>query len=135
MIGRVLDSSALLAWGRRSSPYVDATIFARVQHSGYVVPIVTTAAALTVALAQLPPKAVPVLEALLGMEVTVVDNLTPGSAPGVAEVLRAAGPAAAELLVLATVVQAALWRGLPILTAVDSQLRALDPGVEIDLIP
>ncbi|MCF6472469.1 hypothetical protein FAF44_29345 [Nonomuraea sp. MG754425] len=136
MIGRVLDSSALIAWGSRSSPYVDAVIFSRTEHHGYVVPVVTTAAALTVALAQLPGKAAPVVEALLAMEICVVDELTPGSAPAVAEVLREAGPYAAELgVTAATIVQAAGRRSLPVVTSNPYPLTSLRPDLEIDLIP
>ncbi|MEV5554966.1 hypothetical protein AB0L44_15060 [Nonomuraea wenchangensis] len=135
MIGRVLDSSALIAWGRRSSPYVDAVIFARAEHHGYVVPVVTTAAALTAALAQLPDKAVPIVEALLRMEICVVDTLTPDSAPAVAEVLREARWYAAEQVTAATVVHAARRRALPVVTNNRNPLQALWPEVEIDLIP
>ncbi|MER5322340.1 hypothetical protein [Streptosporangium roseum] len=135
MIGRVLDSSALVLWSRRSSPFVDAVIFARAQHGGYVVPVVTTAAALTAALAQLPDKAVPVLDALLGMEISVVDDLTPGSAPAVAAILQAAGPYAAEQLTAASIVHAAKRRGLPVVTSNPFPLQALAADVEIDLIP
>ncbi|GHE31708.1 hypothetical protein GCM10017673_38080 [Streptosporangium violaceochromogenes] len=135
MIGRVLDSSTLLAWSLRTSPYVDAVIFSRAQHSGYVVPLVTTTPALTAALAQLPDRAVPVLHALLGMEITIVEDLTPSTAPDVATVLRTAGPYAAEQLTAASIVHAARRRGLPIVTGNPFPLTALDPGAEIDPIP
>ncbi|MEU9837111.1 hypothetical protein AB0D67_36705 [Streptosporangium sp. NPDC048047] len=135
MIGRILDSSALTGWARRTSPFVDAVVWSRAGHSGYVVPIVTTAPALTAALAQLPDEAVPILDALLGMEIVVVEHLTPGSAPGVAAVLKAAGPYAAEQLTAASLVHAARRRGLPVVTANPFPLTALDPDVEIDLIP
>ncbi|MEU6721772.1 hypothetical protein ABZ897_60940 [Nonomuraea sp. NPDC046802] len=49
----MLDVSALIAWARRQSAYVDATVWMRVEHRGYVVPLVTTSAALTAALASL----------------------------------------------------------------------------------
>ncbi|WP_433542104.1 hypothetical protein ACQP10_38100 (plasmid) [Streptosporangium sandarakinum] len=135
MIGRVLDSSALTAWARRTSPFVDAVVWSRAEHSGYVVPIVTTAPALTAALAQLPDEAVPILDALLGMEIAVVEHLTPGSAPGVAAVLKKAGPYAPEQLTAASLVHAARRRGLPVVTANPFPLTALDPDVEIDPIP
>ncbi|WP_327591281.1 hypothetical protein OHA25_60115 (plasmid) [Nonomuraea sp. NBC_00507] len=136
MQGRVLDTSALIAWGKRSSAYVDATVWMRTEHRDYVVPIITTAAALTAALAQLPSSAAPVIDVLLGMDgTTLVDNLTPGSAPGVAEVLRNAGPYAAEQVTAATVVQAARRRSLPVVTSNPFPLQALWPEIEIDLIP
>ncbi|WP_440106802.1 hypothetical protein [Streptosporangium sp. H16] len=135
MIGRVLDTSALLAWSRRTSPYVDATVWSRAQHSGYVVPVVTSAPALTAALAQLPHQDVPVLDALLGMEISIVDDLTPGSASGVAAILQTAGPYAAEQLTAASIVHTAQRRGLPVITSNPFPLRALAADVEIDLIP
>ncbi|MFI6485102.1 hypothetical protein ACIBH1_44830 [Nonomuraea sp. NPDC050663] len=101
-----------------------------------MVPIVTTAPALTAAIAQLPNKAIPLLEMLLGMnDVMIVDSLTPGSAPGVAEALREAGPFAAEQVTAASIVHAARRRGLPVLTSNPYPLAQLWPGIEIDLIP
>jgi hypothetical protein len=135
VIGRVLDSSALIAWGRRSSPYVDAVIFSRAGHQGYIVPVVTTAAALTVALAQLPDQAVTTVEALLGMEISLVDDLTPGTATAVAETLRLSGFHAAEHVTAATVVQAARHRSLPVVTSNPHPLTTLWPDIAIDLIP
>lgn len=136
VLGRVLDSSALTAWSLRSSAYLDAVVWSRAEHRGYVVPLITTAAALTAAIAQLPDKAVPVLDALIGMDITIVDSLTVGSAPAVAEILRAVAPyAAAQALTAASVAHAARRRGLPIVTADPVPLRALWPGAEIDQIP
>ncbi|MFI6456819.1 hypothetical protein ACIBF6_35330 [Streptosporangium amethystogenes] len=135
MIGRVLDTSALLTWSLRTSPFVDAVVWSRAQHSGYIVPLVITAPSLTAALAQLPGQAVPVLQALLGMEISVIEDLTPGSAPDVAAILRTAGPYAAEQLTAASVVHTARRRGLPVITSNPFPLRALAAEVEIDLIP
>ncbi|MBG0818726.1 hypothetical protein [Planomonospora sp. ID82291] len=139
MIGRVLDSSSLVHWARRSSPYVSAVIFSRAEHEGYIVPVVTTAPAVTAALAQIPDAAVAVLDALVRMEICVVDDLTPGSAPGVAEVLRAAGPYAAEQLTAASVVHAARRRDIPVVTSNPHPLVTLADRMgielEIDLIP
>lgn len=135
MIGRVLDTSALLAWGRRTSPYVDAVVWSRAQHSGYVVPVVTTAPALAAALAQLPAPAVPLLDVLLNLEISVVDDLTPASAPAVAEVLHTAGPYAAEQVTAASVVYAAKRRGLAVVTSSPFPLQALWPDIVIDPIP
>ncbi|MGW0485769.1 hypothetical protein [Nonomuraea sp. NPDC003214] len=135
MIGRVLDSSALIAWSRRTSPFVDATIWARAEHRDYIVPLVTTAPAVTAALAQLPKQAVTVLDALLAMDVTVVDSLTPGNAPAVAELLAPVAAYAEQGITAASVVHAARRRGLPVVTANPIPLAALWDGVEIDLIP
>ncbi|TDD21607.1 hypothetical protein [Nonomuraea diastatica] len=75
------------------------------------------------------------IDVLLGMEgTTFVDSLTLGSAPGVAEVLREAGPYAPEQVTAATVVQAARRRSLPVVTSNPIPLRALWPDVPIDLI-
>ncbi|HEX4814895.1 MAG TPA: hypothetical protein VFV66_19310 [Nonomuraea sp.] len=135
MIGRVLDSSALIAWGRRSSPYVDAVIFSRAEHQGYIVPVVTTAAALAVALAQLPGTSVATVETLLSMEISLVDDLTPDTAAAVAETLRRAGSQAAEHVTAATVVRAARHRSLPVVTSNPHPLTVLWSDVAIDLIP
>ncbi|MEU6722011.1 hypothetical protein ABZ897_62165 [Nonomuraea sp. NPDC046802] len=78
----------------------------------------------------------PVLDVLLGMEgTTLVDDLTPGTAPGVAEILQRVGPDAAEWVTTATVVQAARLRRIPVVTSNRFPLTALWPEVEIDLIP
>ncbi|WTL69734.1 hypothetical protein OG339_48725 (plasmid) [Streptosporangium sp. NBC_01495] len=98
--------------------------------------LVIPAAALTEALAQLPDEAVQVLDVLLGLEVVVVDDLTTGSAPAVAEILKVAGPRAAEVLTAASAVQSARRRGgIPILTRDRFTLTALAPDAELDLIP
>ncbi|GAA0917407.1 hypothetical protein [Nonomuraea longicatena] len=136
MIGRVLDSSALVAWGRRCSPYVEASVWSRVGHTEYVVPIVVTAPALAAALAQLPADTAPVLGALLRMEdVTLVDDLTSHTAPDVAEALRSAAPFTAEHVTAASVVHAARRRCLPVLTFDPAPLLALWPGIEVEVIP
>ncbi|MGP3956392.1 hypothetical protein ACTWPT_10380 [Nonomuraea sp. 3N208] len=80
-------------------------------------PVVITAAALTAALAQLPDKAVAIVEALLNMEISLVDDATTSSAPAVAEMLRPAGLYAAEQVTAATVVRAANRRSLPVVTS------------------
>ncbi|HEX4816573.1 MAG TPA: hypothetical protein VFV66_27850 [Nonomuraea sp.] len=99
-------------------------------------PVVTTAAALTAALGQLPAPAVPVLEVLLGMDgTTLVDDLTSGSAPAEAELLHHVAPYTEQAVTAATVVHAARRRGLPIVTANPVPLVHLWPQVEIDLIP
>ncbi|MEW9555330.1 hypothetical protein [Nonomuraea sp. NPDC050783] len=108
----------------------------RAEHAEYVVPVITTTAALTTALAQLPPTAVPILDVLLGMEgTTIVDDLTRDSVSGVAEVLRPAGSYAGEYVAAATVVQAARRRSIPVVTSAPFPLRALWPEIEIDLVP
>ncbi|MEV4477326.1 hypothetical protein [Nonomuraea sp. NPDC049504] len=136
MLGRVLDSSALTAWSLRSSAYIDAIVWSRAEHREYVVPLITTAAALTAAIAQLPDKAVPVLDALIGMDITIVDPLTSDSAPAVAEILRTVAPyAAAQAVTAVSVAHAARRRGLPIVTADPIPLRTLWPKAEIDHIP
>jgi hypothetical protein len=132
VIGRVLDTTALLDFALRRTRYVEAVVWSRMAN---VSRLVIPAPALTAALAQLPDRAVPILDVLLGLEVRIVDDLTAGSAPAVAAILKAAGPSAAELLTAASVVHAAQRRGLPILTSNAAPLRALAPGVEIDLIP
>ncbi|GAA1613322.1 hypothetical protein GCM10009733_006770 [Nonomuraea maheshkhaliensis] len=125
-----------MAWGRRTSPFVDATIWARAEHAGYVVPLVTTGPAVAAALAQLPESAAPIVDALLSMDVTIVDEVGRQSAPGVAALLRPRHAAYAEQgVTAASVVLAAKRRGLPVVTANPLPLTALGADVEIDLIP
>ncbi|MEV4087450.1 hypothetical protein AB0J43_45040 [Nonomuraea fuscirosea] len=125
-----------MAWGRRTSPFVDATIWARAEHAGYVVPLVTTGPAVAAALAQLPEPAAPIVDALLSMDVTIVDEVGQQSAPGVAALLRPEHAAYAEQgVTAASVVLAAKRRGLPVVTANPLPLVALWADVEIDLIP
>jgi hypothetical protein len=114
---------------------MDATIWARAEHAGYIVPLVTTGPAIAAALAQIPAQSVPVLDALLAMDVTVVDDLTRESAAGVAELLRPVASYAEQGVTVASVVHAAKRRRLPVVTANPLPLVALWPGVEIDQIP
>ncbi|WP_329431059.1 PIN domain-containing protein [Streptosporangium sp. NBC_01495] len=133
MIGRVLDTTALIAFANGNSPYAQAVVWSRMANVSL---LVIPAAALTEALAQLPDEAVQVLDVLLGLEVVVVDDLTTGSAPAVAEILKVAGPRAAEVLTAASAVQSARRRGgIPILTRDRFTLTALAPDAELDLIP
>jgi hypothetical protein len=133
VIGRVLAPDALVDFALRRTRYVEAVVWSRMAN---VAPLIIPAPALAAALARLPDKAVPVLDVLLGLEVCVIDDLTAGSAPAVAEILKVAGPYAGEALTVASLVHASRRRGgIPILTSDRSTLRALADDVELDLIP
>lgn len=132
MIGRVLDTTALVDFATRRTRYVEAVIWSRISD---VAPLIIPVPALTAALAQIPAPAVPILDTLLALEVRVVDDLTANSARSIAAILKIAGPYAAEALTAASVVHAARRRGLPIVTGNPFPLRALAADVEIDPIP
>ncbi|MFI6990361.1 hypothetical protein ACI2LC_37350 [Nonomuraea wenchangensis] len=85
---------------------------------------------------QLPKAAASAVDALLSLDVTLVDDLGREHAPGVAALLRPQHAAYAEQgVTAASVVLAAQRRGLPVVTASPLPLRALGVDVEIDLIP
>jgi hypothetical protein len=135
VIGRVLDTSALVDWATRRTRYVESIVWQRVNHTGYIAPLVIPAPALTAALAQIPADAVPVLDVLLTLEIHIVDPLTPGNAPAIAEILRAAGPYAPEALTAASVAYAAKSRGIPVTTGNAYPLQSLWTDIVIDPIP
>lgn len=135
MIGRVLGTSALVEWATQRSRYVESLIWQRAAHTGYLAPLVVPAPALTAALAQIPPSAVPVLEVLFTLDVHISEHLTPANAPGIAELLRPVGPLASEAVTAAAVVHAAKTRGIPVVTRNPYPLQQLWPDIVIDPIP
>ncbi|MEU4703419.1 hypothetical protein [Nonomuraea dietziae] len=131
-IGRVLDVSALVDFATQRTRYMEAVVWTHDRHVGS---LLIPAPVLAAAIAQIPDRAVPVLEVLVGLEVTTVVALTEGSAPAIGATLKAAGTAAAEAVTAASVVHAALTRGIPVVTGQPYPLLALHPSVEIDLLP
>lgn len=80
------------------------------------------------------------MDVLLGMDICIVDSLTPGSASELASTLKAAGqfaagPFAAEHITAASIVHAAARRALPVVTGNPWPLQTLKPDLEIVTLP
>lgn len=131
--GRILDTSAIYAWTRRS-PYVEAVVWSSVaDHIVIAVPV----PALAAALGQIHERDWDLVDTLLrDVPVTIVTGeLTRTSASALAETLRPAGSSSPAALTAASVVQAARSRGWPVLTAEPFPLRALWPEIDIEPMP
>jgi hypothetical protein len=131
--GRVLDTSAIYGFTRRS-PYIEAVVWSSVEdHIVLLVPI----PALAAALGQIPQRDWDIVEVLLrDVPVTVTTGeLTEQTVASLATTLRSAGGAAAAALTAASVVHAARTRGWPVLTAEPYPLRALWPDIAIEPMP
>jgi hypothetical protein len=123
--GRVLDASAIVAFATGDSIYAAALVWTAVE-DGIVLVVPSTAIA--AAWAQLSDKDHPVLEVLLNMPVTVVDNLDTTRA-------RAVGAFGGEQ-VSAHALLCARDRGYPLVTADAAPYTGTRPaGVEIDQLP
>lgn len=122
--GRVLDTSALVAFAARSSVYAEALVWTAVEE-GLVLVVPSTAAA--AAVAELGEKDLPVLEVLLVLPVTVVDDLTLARA-------RAVGHLGGDQLA-AHVVACARDRGWPVVTAIADRYHAHAGTVEVEQLP
>ncbi|MER6830896.1 hypothetical protein ABT352_33220 [Streptosporangium sp. NPDC000563] len=130
--GRVLDTSALYAWSRRS-PYMAAVVWSSVQdHTVIAVPI----PALAAALGQIRERDWDLVDTLLDLPVTITTgDLTRASASNLAATLRPAGSHAPAALTAASVVEAATSRGWPALTAEPYPLHSLAPHLVIEHLP
>jgi predicted nucleic acid-binding protein len=123
--GRVLDASAIVAFASGDSINAAALVWTAVE-DGIVLVVPSTAVA--AAWAQLPDKDHPVLDVLLNLPVTVVDNLDTTRARAVGA-LGGDQPDAHALL-------CARDRGYPLVTADASRYAGIRPvGVEIDQLP
>lgn len=123
--GRVLDSSAVVGFASGASVYAAALVWTAVEE-GLVLAIPATAAA--AAWAQLRDKHHPVLEVLLRLPATVIDELTAGRA-------RAVGGLGGELSD-AHAVLCARDRGWPLVTADAVRYADIDlSGVELEPLP
>lgn len=127
--GIVLDSTALQAFvaGR---PYASAVVWHAVDQ-GVVLVVPTVAVA--DAQARLSPGDHDVLDVLLDLPVTVVDDLTRASARRVAGLLAKAGRP--DLIAAGHAAVCALGRGMPVLTGDAESIRVLAPDVDIAEIP
>jgi hypothetical protein len=123
--GRVLDASAIVAFAGGHSVYAAALVWTAVE-DGIVLVVPSTAIA--AAWAQLPDEDHPVLEVLLDLPVTVVDDLDATRA-------RAVGAFRGDQLD-AHALLCAHGRGYPLITADASRYAGVrPPGVEIDQLP
>ncbi|MGH3897608.1 MAG: hypothetical protein ACRDTA_05020 [Pseudonocardiaceae bacterium] len=121
--GRVLDASALVAFATQSSVYAAALVWTAVEESIVLVLPATTVAA---AWSQLPEKHHPVLEVLLRLSVTVVDDLDASRA-------RAVGQLGGEQRD-AHAVACAHDRGWPLVTADASRYAGFE-GLDLEQFP
>ena len=123
--GRVLDASALVAFASGGSVYAAALVWTAVEE-GLVLVVPSTAVA--AAWSQCHDKDHAVLEVLLQLPVTVVDDLTAARARAVG-LLGGEQPDAHALL-------CARDRGWPLVTADAARYAGADPaGVEIEQLP
>ncbi len=123
--GRVLDTSALLAFARGTSLYASAAVWTAVEESiVLIVPSTAVAAALT----ELTDEHRPVLDVLLQLPVTVIDALDESRARAVGQL---GGPQAD-----AHAIACAHERGWPLLTDhPDRDTPYKHTGVDLEPLP
>jgi predicted nucleic acid-binding protein len=121
--GRVLDASALVAFATRSSVYLDALVWTAVEES---LVLVAPSTAVAAAVARLRDDERDVLEVLLRLPVTVVDDLTSARARAVGEL--GGDPVDAHAAACAR------DRGWPIVTAEPSRYRDRE-SLEVEQLP
>jgi hypothetical protein len=123
--GRVLDASAIVAFASGDSIYAAALVWTAVEEG---IVLVVPSTAIAAAWALLSDKDHAVLEVLLDLPVTVVDNLDATRARAVGG-LGGNQPEAHALL-------CARDRGYPLITADAARYTGIRPaGVEIDQLP
>lgn len=123
--GRVLDTSALLAFARGTSIYAVAAVWTAVEES---IVLIVPSAAVAAAWAELADEHRLVLDVLLQLPVTVVDALDETRARAVGEL---GGPQAD-----AHAIACAQGRGWPLLTAhPDRYTRYQQTGIDLEPLP
>lgn len=123
--GRVLDTSALLAFARGGSVYAAAAVWTAVEES---IVLIVPSTAVAAAWVELGEQYHPVLDVLLELPVTVVDPLDQRRA-------RTVGRLGGRL-VDAHAIACARERGWPLLTAhPDRYMPYSDTGVELEPLP
>ncbi|MEJ3654828.1 hypothetical protein WEH80_17820 [Actinomycetes bacterium KLBMP 9759] len=123
--GRVLDSSALVAFASGTSVYSAALVWTAVEEG---VVLVVPATAIAATWSQLRDKEHPVMEVLMRLPVTVVDELT-------ADRARTVGTLGGELRD-AHAVLCARDRCSPLVTADATRYLSMDlAGVEVETLP
>jgi hypothetical protein len=126
--GRVLDLSALLAFARQDSVYAAALVWTAVEED--IVLLVPSSAA-GPARALLEDRTDPVLDVLLGLPVTVVDELGAARAREVGRLLRGHD----VRFDLAHAALCSRQRRWPVVTAEPSVYDALETDLEIEPLP
>ena len=126
--GRVLDLSALLAFGRQDSIYVSALVWTAVEED-IVLLVPSTSSSL--AWAQLDEHAQPVLEVLLDLPITVADDLDAGRARAIGQLLRGRN----ARIDLAHAALCSQLRGWPLVTGEPEAYSTLDLLLEIEPLP
>ncbi len=121
--GRVPDASALVAFASQSSVYAAALVWTAVEES---IVLVLPATAVAAAWSHLPEKHHPVLEVLLRLPVSVVDDLDASRA-------RTVGQLGGEQRD-AHAVACARDRGWPLVTADASRYAGFD-GLDLEQLP
>lgn len=127
--GIVVDATALVAFAA-GRPYPAAVVWHAVDQG---VVLVVPTAALADARARLSPGDHDILDVLLDLPVTVIDDLTRAQAGRVADLLAKAGRL--DLIVAGHAATCAQHRGMPVLTADPAPIRTLAPDLEINEIP
>jgi hypothetical protein len=123
--GRVLDAAAVIRFASRDSIYAEALVWTAVEEG---IVLVVPATAVAAAWAALAEKDHPVLEVLLRLPVTVVDELS-------AERARAVGALGGDFLD-AHAVLCALERGWPLIAGDQARYHGpLAEGIELDPLP
>jgi hypothetical protein len=123
--GRVLDASAIVAFAGGGSICAAALVWTAVEEG---IVLVVPSTAIAAAWAQLPDTDHPVLEVLLNLPVTVIDDLDATRARAVGT-LGGDQPDAHAVL-------CARDRGYPLVTADAARYTGIRPaGVEIDQLP
>lgn len=123
--GRVLDASALIAFASRTSLYADAAVWTAVEED---MVLAIPSSAIAVAWGELAEKDHPVLEVLLQLPVTVVDDLDRARA-------REVGAHGGDVIDTHALLCAA-QRGWPLVTADATRYAAAAAaGVEIEQLP
>ena len=122
--GRVLDASALVAFARGTSIYAAAAVWTAVEES---IVLIVPSTAVATAWAELAEEHHPVLEVLLQLPVTVVDNLDEPRARAVGQL--GGHQADAHAMVCAQ------ERGWSLLTAASGRYaRYGQTGVDLELV-
>lgn len=126
--GQVLDLSALLAFARQDSIYASALVWTAVEED-IVLLVPSTASSL--AWAQLNGTGQPVLEVLLGLPVTVQDDLSAERAREIGQVLRDSD----ARIDIAHAALCSRRRGWPLVTGEPEAYNALTIPLEIEPLP
>lgn len=122
--GRVLDAAALVAFASRASIYAEALVWTAVEEG---IVLVVPSSAVAAAWSQPAEKDQPVLDVLLRLPTTVVDDLDAARARAVGAM--GGDPPDAHALLCAS------DRGWPLVTGDASRYRDSPVGIDIEPLP